>query len=113
MRNRHLYPANWESEIRPTILVRDKFKCTTCLVPQGARVYYVRAQWFLLESSADVQWAKDNGYKVVKIGLQIAHLDQDVNNNDPSNLQAKCPKCHLSYDAQFNRAKRMQRPKSS
>ncbi len=33
------------------------------------------------------------------VWLQTAHLDQDTRNNDPSNLLAMCPRCHVRYDA--------------
>ncbi|MCK9236092.1 MAG: hypothetical protein M0P09_07245 [Acholeplasmataceae bacterium] len=41
--------------------------------------------------------------KHIRIVLTIAHLDHDINNNDPSNLKALCQKCHLNYDKEHHR----------
>jgi hypothetical protein len=31
--------------------------------------------------------------------LACAHLDHDPGNNDPANLAALCPRCHMLHDA--------------
>lgn len=33
--------------------------------------------------------------------LTVAHLDQQPNNQDPSNLKALCTVCHLQFDSRF------------
>lgn len=40
------------------------------------------------------------------VWLQTAHLDRNPWNNDPANLKAMCPKCHLAYDAEQHAANR-------
>lgn len=44
----------------------------------------------------------------VRIVLTVAHLDHDVNNNDPCNLRALCQKCHLAWDHERRMAKAAQ-----
>ena len=49
------------------------------------------------------RWAftrKRSGRKggLVKTILTCAHLDQNPTHNDPTNLAALCPRCHLRHD---------------
>lgn len=109
------YPANWKTELRPAILERDGHKCKFCKVPNG--LWIARGMW----NGVDV-WQNDDGqiYRadngeyvgdnyvgevweekdggMVKIVLTIAHLDNDLKNNDYSNLAALCQRCHNRHD---------------
>lgn len=78
--NRKFYSrqAGWP-RIRGELLARAKNRCERCGVPNG----------MLLSSG-------------VRVVLTIAHLDQDPSNNDASNLQALCQRCHLNHDRPFN-----------
>lgn len=85
------YPADWFTRIRPAILARAKHCCERCGV-----------------SDRSVR----NGATII---LTIAHLDQDVQNNDFGNLRALCQRCHNTVDAPFrakhrvtNRRKRLE-----
>lgn len=113
MRNRHKYPENWEDTIRPDILKRDKYKCSDCNVYHRQTGYYEGDLWIPLLGEFEITWAKKKGFKVQKIHLQIAHLDQNPANNEYSNLLSKCPKHHLAFDNMFNTAKRLMRRKRS
>lgn len=88
--NYRIYPQNWLSEIRPAILHRagldtdagTEARCEICNVENHT-------------------WRQRNGApKDVHshIVLTIAHLDQDIENNDPLNLMALCQRCHLRHD---------------
>lgn len=107
MKNRDKYPADWFDTIRPAILRRDNYKCQNCFVKHRGTYYiddgnkYVEADDFVQE------WAKREGYKLVKIHLQVAHLDQDTTNNDERNLKALCPRCHMKTDNAVNALKRL------
>ncbi len=109
MKNKHKYPENWTDTIRPEILKRDKYTCSDCGVIHRSTGYYVQNRFMPLIDEFQIKWAKDQGFKVSKIHLQIAHLDQDTSNNNYSNLLSKCPKCHLRFDNLFNSAKRLMR----
>ena len=78
--NRHRYPPpkQWQ-EIRATILKRANHQCEFC----GVTNHSVRNNAF--------------------IRLAVAHLDQQPENNHPSNLRALCEKCHLKHDAPYRR----------
>lgn len=88
--NYKLYPANWLTEIRPLILRRAgefleksiEAKCESCGVPNHSMRRTV------LENV-------DHDTRIV---LTVAHLDQDIENNDPENLAALCQRCHLLWD---------------
>jgi hypothetical protein len=113
MRNRENYPENWEDTIRPDILKRDKYKCSECNAHHRQHGYYDGDVFYALIDKFQIEWAKKQGFKVQKIHLQIAHLDQNPNNNDYDNLLCKCPKHHLRFDNKFNTAKRLMRKKRS
>lgn len=102
--NKALYPANWATEIRPTILARAQNRCEECGVPNG----------WLITRDADGTWHDAgcagiatskthdrlfNGQKVIRVVLTIARLDHNPRNNDPSNLKALCQLHHNRYDA--------------
>jgi len=107
MRNRNRYPENWYSVIRPTVLSRDKFRCTSCKIKQGVVGYYDHQGIFHETDEWLKEWAIKNGYKPKKVHLQVCHLNNDVTDNDLSNLSAKCPKCHLKHDAEYRRLSRI------
>ena len=78
--NRHLYPPNWKSEIRPAILLRAGNRCEKCGVENHSMV------------------DRCNGKRRTKIVLTIAHRDHDPTNCASENLAAWCQRCHLDYD---------------
>lgn len=45
---------------------------------------------------------KVGGFKYTRVILTVAHLDHNIENNDPENLAALCQKCHLTYDAKHH-----------
>lgn len=106
MKNKHLYPAEWTDTIRPAILKRDGYRCTTCGVAHRAVGYYEKGKHFVVCDSWMQQWAVNNGYKIQTMFLQIAHLNHIKSDCRPENLEAKCPRCHLNYDREFNMIKR-------
>lgn len=109
------YPPNWKSEIRPAILERDGHKCKKCQVPNKAIV--CRGEWngiavyqnddgqifdaetghFMTDSYVGDVFTNES-QRITKIVLTIAHLDNDVNNNNYANLAALCQRCHLHLD---------------
>ena len=88
------YAYNWLTEIRPLILRRAgalpekgiEAKCEVCGI----------------ENKSSRHWGEEKGYKVTRIVLTIAHLDQNIKNNDPENLKALCQKCHFTWDRPFH-----------
>ena len=78
--NRHRYPPRKEWQlIRERILKRASNQCEFC----GVKNYTVRLH--------------------ARIVLAVAHLDQQPENNHPTNLKALCQKCHLKHDAPYRR----------
>lgn len=113
MKNRDLYPSEWEDTIRPAVLKRDCYKCTVCKVSHRAVGYYNSQGTFIESDEFMRQWATKNGFKVVKIHLQVAHINQDTFDNSDANLCSMCPKCHLKHDHEFNRLKRISKKQNS
>jgi hypothetical protein len=101
------YPENWKDEIRPQILKRDGYKCKMCGVRQRAVGYRDSKGKFVECDEFLERWAKTNGKKVIKIHLQVMHLDHDVSNNEGYNLLSGCQQCHNRYDAKNRAFKRI------
>lgn len=98
MRNRHLYPEDWFSRIRPEALRAANYRCRTCGAQNHKKGYYSPSGGFIQCDQHMIDWAARQGIKIVAIHLQVAHLDQNPGNNDPKNLGVFCPKHHLEYD---------------
>jgi 5-methylcytosine-specific restriction endonuclease McrA len=85
------YPPDWKTRIRPDILERAGHRCEFC----GIGNY--------MEHPA-------TGSQVV---LTVAHIDQNIENNDYANLAALCQRCHnrldMPYRIAHRAANRMQR----
>lgn len=80
MRNKHLYPANWDYISSKHRVEVAKNRCEFCGVPHGA-VHPSR------------------GYTIY---LQCAHLDHNRENITDENLRSLCPACHLNHDREEN-----------
>lgn len=115
------YPPNWKTEIRPAILKRANNKCEFCGVENSK--FILRGTWNNTECyqdddgtiyDANTSEVIGSDYlgevhptnKLIRIVLTIAHLNHDVNNNDPSNLKALCQRCHNRHDIDFRRKNR-------
>lgn len=85
-----LYPENWFTEIRPLILRRAGAR------PE--RSIQANCEWCELENYATLTPSSPTRPEPSRVVLTIAHLDQDVTNNDPENLAALCQRCHLKWD---------------
>jgi hypothetical protein len=102
-----LYHPDWKDIIRPAILKRDGYKCGHCGIKHKARVYkdstgkYVECDEFM------ENWAKSTQRKVFTLYLQIAHLDHNKQNNEPSNLKALCPVHHARFDSEHKKLARI------
>jgi hypothetical protein len=101
------YHPDWKDIIRPAILKRDGYKCAHCGIKHKARVYkdttgkYVECDEFM------EQWAKSTKRKVFTLYLQIAHLDHNKQNNEPTNLKALCPVHHARFDSEHKKLARI------
>jgi len=88
--NRHRYPADWKTVVRPAILKRAGHRC------EGSPDYpNCRAEQY-----------RDHPMTGSKVVLTIAHVDQNPENNDHANLRAWCQRCHLNFDRKARAAAR-------
>ena len=86
MKNRHLYPKNWE-ELAWQCKERDGWRCRHCGIEQGA-------------SAVNEQTGV-----VYTVFLHAAHLDHDPWNPCPR-LASLCPSCHGRYDWSYGERRR-------
>lgn len=110
-----MYPANWLTELRPTILKRANNRCEHCGV-QNHKTGYRTAKGKFIDWDSIENALNESGYdyfddelsnigedmKPLKIVLTIAHLNQDVSDNRLENLAALCQRCHLNHDRRDN-----------
>lgn len=107
MKNKQNYHADWTDIIRPAILKRDGYRCTSCGVKHKGYISKIGAVREQVIDAHEANWLRLKGHIVQKVYLQVCHLDQNPSNNDYANLSSMCPACHLRYDNQFNVIKRM------
>jgi len=91
---RENYPDNWEEislRIRKERAL-DRCECT--------------GQCGLHEGRCDAQNKEPHPGTGSTVVLTVAHLDQNTNNNDESNLCAMCQRCHLTYDRKYKKDRR-------
>lgn len=105
--NYKTYPRNWKSEIVPRILKRADYKCEQCGRLQGYlvrsfKVDCIRKRKRVYRQEWDYQQAWNEGGKMVRVILTVAHLDHDHWNFSVKDdrLRSMCQLCHLRYDAQ-------------
>ena len=110
--NRARYPKDWK-RIADAIRERAGHRCEgspaypDCRVPNGAVGYRVDGRWVQIGESVDDAGlasaaAMEDGHRVVRVVLTVAHLDHTPENCHPSNLKAMCQRCHLTYDAEHH-----------
>jgi hypothetical protein len=105
------YPADWKTKIRPRILERARNHCEQCGVRDRASIrrmvgnaavyrYWNKSDGVFLDSDRRLaawydqqEWSPE-----VDVVLTVAHIDQQVANNDEKNLAAWCQRCHLMFD---------------
>lgn len=98
MRNRKKYSEEWTDTIRPAILKRDGYKCTKCGIKHRQYVLVDSKKNYTLISKEEHDEYKLYGANVYRVYLQVAHLDNNPDNNSFDNLITLCPKDHLKLD---------------
>lgn len=101
------YHPDWKDIIRPAILKRDQYRCAHCGIKHKARVYRDTTNKYVECDDFMEQWAVSNGRKVFTLFLQVAHINHDKSNNDPSNLLSLCPVHHARFDTEHKRFARI------
>jgi hypothetical protein len=123
------YPKNWLSEIRPRILERAGHCCEKCGIENKTIVYSIKSFetgkkiWFRYmgyalryRTSSHDDLHEDLSFsdiKEVRVVLTIAHLDHDETNLNVTDkrLMAMCQKCHLQYDAEEKKRRKLNKQK--
>ena len=105
--NYKAYPPEWKTMIVPRLLARDSYKCCHCGIGHGVQAYRRGKSPFFEADQHTALWATEQGYKVVKVWLQVAHIDHVKANVDFSNLITLCPICHARHDARHRAVLRL------
>lgn len=103
------YPPNWKYEIRPRILKRSKNCCEECGLLNHSTAISFKEDGKTVWMNAVFHDLLEVSYKEVKVVLTIAHLDHDETNHNVSDdrLKAMCQLCHLRYDAEEKKKRRL------
>jgi hypothetical protein len=95
MRNRHLYPDNWD-KISLAVRQRSNWQCEVCCKPcrqpgESLEAFASRAGLSSESILNPQRWC-----------LTVAHLNHQPSDCSSENLKAMCAPCHLRYDAQHH-----------
>lgn len=104
------YPKNWQSEIRPFILKRADNKCEKYFVENYSYGWRDEQGNFHLGTDEEIEsGVSKNNKKIIRIVLTISHLDHDEENHEVKmeRLEALCQRCHLKYDVEEKRRRRI------
>lgn len=101
------YSPEWRDTIRPAILARDNYKCTVCGIKHRARVYQLSKGHYREVDAFEESFLQSQGRKVFTMFLQVAHIDHDKSNNEPSNLRTLCPFHHAKFDSEHKKLLRI------
>ena len=104
--NKKLYADDWQG-IRNRILDRDLRRCQHCALKDRSFAIVVSAGCWAGTSLSKSEASKIKGVKIIQVFLQVAHLDNNKDNNNPSNLRSLCPPCHLTNDKEWKKLKRL------
>ena len=105
------YHETWDDYIRPTVLKRDKYKCVHCGIKHRSYVLIDSSNKRIVIDRVEHEEYKYQGLRTYRIYLQVAHLDNNKNNNDFENLRTLCNKCHNEYDKNHKKLIRLTNPK--
>lgn len=111
MRNRKKYSEEWTDVIRPRILKRDNYKCQKCGIKHRSYVLVDSDKNYTLIDRDEHEDYKQYGANTYRIYLQVAHRDNNPDNNADENLISLCPKCHLKMDEPFRNLVRISNKK--
>lgn len=98
------YHPDWKDIIRPRILKRDNYKCRVCGV--GNRMRIVRnsdEEWLEVDDIIEKESVR-TGQPMIRVVLNISHLNHIVTDNRDENLRSMCQLHHIRHDAKHKKA---------
>ncbi len=102
------YPPNWK-ELRAQVIIRANNKCEFCGVGNGLIGQRDKDGTFHELTPMQTEAAALDGEKTIRIVLTVAHLDHDEENHNVTidRLRALCQRCHLNYDRDEKKRRRI------
>lgn len=107
MNNREQYPENWNDTIRPKILARDNYKCQGCGVKHRSYIYIDQNEKVIVVDAKESKELREGGYRSYRVYLQVAHKDNNKQNNESGNLISQCGRCHYKRDKVYKQLMRI------
>jgi 5-methylcytosine-specific restriction endonuclease McrA len=101
------YAEEWADTIRPAILKRDNYRCKHCKIKHRAIGYYDYKNEFCECDEFLQAYATKLNFKLIKVILQVHHLNGNKKDNRPENLKTLCPRCHMAEEKELNRLKKI------
>jgi RNase P subunit RPR2 len=97
---RERYPEDWKT-IAHNIKQSAQWTCQGC--GRQCRITGEKLSDFILRAFGNLPneaWVEAIDHPK-RFELSVGHLDQNPQNNDPSNLKVMCTSCHLRHDRRF------------
>lgn len=107
MKNKSLYPENWNDEIRPAILKRDNKTCQHCGIKHRSYILIDQNNKVIKIDKQECDELRAAGYRAYRVFLQVAHKDNIKSNCTPDNLISLCNRCHYLMDLPFKKFLRL------
>jgi hypothetical protein len=114
------YPIDWPQLSAMIRFERAKGRCQRCGRPHGREVQHLGdGRWW---DEDERTWRNGRGralsrlarrvgdditVRTTRVALAAAHLDHDPTNNRLRNLKALCQRCHMLYDHEEHRRRRL------
>lgn len=102
-KNKYLYCDNWKEISHEVRFVRAEGRCECtgeCGRPHytDGAITNMRRDEIEPEKRCEAEHGYSHPVTGSKVVLTVAHLDHNIENNDPDNHKAMCQYCRLAYD---------------
>jgi hypothetical protein len=92
------YSIDWRDIVRPSVLKRDKYKCSHCGLANRVMYCQVDNRRLILDDDWLYKKYSTAGFKINKVALNIAHECHTKACINELHLLTLCDSCHLRYD---------------
>lgn len=105
--NNQGYSIDWRDIVRPSVLKRDKYRCSHCGLSNRVNYTLVNNKKVILDDDWLLKRYSSQDHKVIKVSLNIAHQCNNKACINELHLLTLCCSCHLRLDKHNNTINRL------